>query len=288
VTAWSILIRSIHDFSRVCFPTQANSNLLTDLSRLDRLFTDFIRRARIVFNNSWPTPGKVPPPAPASIEKSSEAILAIWHDFIARFLSVVGSSVGALYVYIRDRLSYVAQLLQGLWNAYDRPHPMMAFQPIRRAQTILEALKLETTELARDSVAGESEGCDHAALQARAITLSEKVHALFPDVFPNNSVSLGSVVAIKRELLLACDNVTTAYEGILAYDVKLQMVTDAILGVGEALQQLLRELRVTRLVWKPLIVAVRKVGESGQTGRTADSVGRVRENIVRIQQPEAA
>jgi hypothetical protein len=283
LTAWSLLTWRVHEFSRVCFADETNPNLLLEFNRLDRLFGDFIRRARVMFNNSWPTPGKAPSPAPVSIEKSSDAVLTVWHEFIESFLSVVSFSVAPLYTYIGDRLSYLAQMLQGLSNTYDRPHPLIAVRPIRRAKSILESLKAEAIELSRGSIAGESVGFDIGTFKARAVGLAEDVHALFPDVFPNNSVTLGSIVATKRELLVACDNVIAGCEGVRVFDAKIESVTEAILGVGEALQQLLRDLRVTRTVGKPPIVSEKKDEKAKLVAPAMESCERLRAKLLQME-----
>jgi hypothetical protein len=205
-------------------------------------------------------------------------MLTVWHEFIRAFLAVVDCSVAPLYVYIGDRLSYLAQMLQGLSNTYDRPHPLIATRPIRRAKSILESLKQEAIELGRGSTVR-----DVAVFKERAIALGENIHALFPEVFPNNSVSLGSIVATKRDLLIACDNVMAGCEGILVFDEKIEGVTDAILGVGAALQQLLRELRVARPVGKPPIVPETQDAEERPSGEVMEACERIRKKLAQIE-----
>jgi hypothetical protein len=134
---------------------------------------------------------------------------------------------------------------------------MIAIQPMRRAKSALDSLRLEVLELAR-----ESAGPDKAALKERAVALGEKIHALFSDVFPKDSVTLGSMAATKRDLLVACEKVVAGYEGVMAFGEKVRLVTDAILGVGEALGRLLRELRVVWRVRKPGIMLEKRAGEA--------------------------
>jgi hypothetical protein len=138
---------SIHDFSRACFVDEANPDLLLEFNRMDRFFNDFIRRARIQLNNARPTTQQAALPAPVSIEKSADSVMGVWHEFVWSFSAVSGSHVGPMYACLSGRLSYLAQMLQGLVNAYDRPHPLIAIRPVRRATAHLELLSSRCSSL---------------------------------------------------------------------------------------------------------------------------------------------
>jgi hypothetical protein len=243
---------------------------------MDRLFNDFTRRARGFFNNSRPSSTQGLLPAPVSIEKAADALMCDWREFIECFLCVAGSNVAPMYGHLSPRLSFIAQMLQGLVNAYDKPHPLIAIRPIRRAQRHLEVLKLEALRLAEPT----KEGFDLVAYHADCVKLAEQVYALFPEVFPNNSVTLGGIVATKRDLLVACDNTIALCEGIRLFDEMIGKVTEAIVEMGQAFRKLFVDLRISRMV-----VAERLPPSSGQKSADeeqstpSDSVDRIRNRL---------
>jgi hypothetical protein len=246
LTAWGSLKTCAHEFSRVCFVDETDPDLLLSYNRLDRLVDDYIRRVRVFFNNSRPSSKQTALPISVSISKAADSVSAHWHVFIESFLHVAASNVAPLYAHLSDRLTFIAQMLQGLVNAYDRPHPLIAIRPIRRAQSHLDVLKLEAMRLATECTEPGHAGFDLSAHRASCVALAEKVHKLFPDVFPNNSVTLGSAVATKRDLLVACDNTVAICDAIQLFDQMFGTVSDAMVAVGSAFRVLSDDLKITR------------------------------------------
>jgi hypothetical protein len=208
--------------------------MLIGFIRTERLYDDFTRRARVFFNNTRPTTTPTEPRAPVSIEKSSEALLGEWRNFVASFLGVLGRNIVPLFAFLSDRLSYLAQMLQALENLYKEPQPLMAIRPIRRVKNMIDALKIEAIQLGQAISAYAQPGFDIDDVARRLGRLDHGIRALFPDIIPKNSLIIGGTVGTKRELLIACDNVIEVTDGIKCFDKQSGEVTDAILAMDEA------------------------------------------------------
>jgi len=243
-SAWSDLAGKVRDFSHICFIDELFPDLLTEFIRVERLFDDFTRRAKVVFNNARPTSKTAESRSPVSIEKASEALTAQWHDFITSFLNVLTHNVTPLYSFLTDRLNYLAQMLQGLENLYKEPQPLLAIAPIRKVGNFINSLKLEVVQLTALASDPCAPAFDLAAFADRLRKLDTRVRSMFPDMIPNNSSNIGGMVGTKRELLLACDKVLAITEGIECFDKRSGEATDAILAMDEAFGGLFRALQV--------------------------------------------
>jgi hypothetical protein len=242
LAAWSAFAQRIHAFARFCFVHESSPTILVGFASLERLFADFTRRADSILKNPPARPGQLPP---FSIERSAEALVAEWRGFIANLLDCINIGVPPLSRFLSARLSYLASLLQGLVNAYARPNPLIAIRPILKAIAIINSLKYEALKL---SDMANKEPLDFTSFQEQCIRLAERIHALFPTVFPNNSILLGAAVETKRNLLLECDKSVAACEGIRMFDEKSREMTEAVVTLEEVLQGLFQRLGLSKQI----------------------------------------
>jgi hypothetical protein len=236
-TAWLDLSAKLRDFSRVCLVDETTPAMIIGFARTERLFNDFIRRAKVIFNDARPAAALR---APVSTERAAGSLLTEWWDFARSFLSVLNQSVAPLYPMMADRLDDLARVLQRLSALFGDPQPLLAIGPIRRVKAVIDTLRNDADRLAVAARTDGWIGFDPFRLQR----IEAQARSLFSDVIPKNCLIVSGIAGSKKELLRAADAVVAVAEAMADFDRRSREVTDAILAMDETMGALFAELAI--------------------------------------------
>jgi hypothetical protein len=211
---------------------------------LNQGFAVFSQRAKVALGKVRPTSSMSHPLL--SIEKATDAILFHWRTFIREFSLVIDRNIAPLYVCLANRMSDLIRLVQVLSHCYDRPHPILWTTDMRITKAFILSLEGQTVDLKKSLKASNLQEFDALEFRQKLNDLGENVRLLFPDVFPNNSVTLGSIIELKRDILITFEVAMCMCAGIKAFDGLVKGVTDAIFLMAEAFERLFVTLGVKR------------------------------------------
>jgi hypothetical protein len=230
--AWSALVAKMRFFANACFLNEASPELLSTFTRIDRCMTAFLRRVVVTAPHTRPARPLL------SIEKAIHEVLEEWKSFVCQFSVAIEQNIAPLYTYLVARVSDLIPIVKGLLKCYDRPHPLLMTPAMRPTKEFIRSLELEIKRLRNRLRRSDPHDFDALSFRRELQALQGNVRILFPDVFPNNSVTLGSIIEFKRELLVAFDLGACACAGIRAFDGLVKGVTDEIFSVAGALETL--------------------------------------------------
>jgi hypothetical protein len=252
--AWAELTTRLHDFAYACFLEHTGAFLLVAFTNCDRLFEDFARRARVVFNDARPPLFQVA--APMSLVRAADAMLVKWRDFIQGFALLRRAGAPPIYALLAGRLAAALQVTDALLALFSAPQPLVAIGPVRKVKAAIEALRIEIAALeARARLIG-ARTARPGAFQEKLEPVVAGLRGLFFDVIPNNSMIVSEIPVLKRELSSICDEIERVNGGITRFYDLARSVGRAIDGAGEALEGLFQALSI-----KPHVVVMPPLAE---------------------------
>jgi hypothetical protein len=242
-SAWSILFSHLHEFANFCYLYQIGPDLLVSFTNCDRLFEDFVRRARAVFNNVRPSATETI--ATRSMGRAADQLLMRWRDFIRQFVAINTQSSSPIYLILGDRLLLLIYTLQSLSAIFSSPQPLVSFGPIRKVRLFVETLRIEAVKLESKARAIAVRESSSKGFHRRLVELITNAQILFPDVIPKTSMMASGIAILEKDLNSACDEVARADQGIERFDELTKLVTESIKGMTNQFQVLFKSLSIT-------------------------------------------
>ena len=237
-SSWEELSQALHNFSRVCFLDETTPDLLNDFTRLERLYQNFQRQARTIFNNTRPSRSNVAIRPTSAIDKTCIDMLKLFNSFYYTFRQCRVDGLGPLYRLMGDHFVFLAQMLQSFSMAYSDPQPLVAIGAVRKVQAVIEDLRVKSEQLASTVHLYDEATFDTEMFTMYLNWLNDGVRYLFSNVIPKNSVNIGSIVSNKRDLFVACDELLRMFDGVQQFDGAWNSVHATISGVKETFNDL--------------------------------------------------
>jgi hypothetical protein len=261
------------EFSRVCFVDRTAPDLIIGFTRVERVFDDFNRRAKVLFTDAIQTGRAAESRTPVSIGRAADSLLVEWRDFLARFLAVLTQSTAPLFPMMADRLDGLARVLQLLSGLFADPKPLVTIGTIRRVKSVIDGLRSDSDRLSAAARIDGWFGFDPFRLQR----LQAQVRLLFSDIIPKNCLIVGGIADAKNDLLHAADGVIAVADAMAGFDQHSREVTEALLAMDKTMGDLFADLGITRgprqdMPDKPF-----------ETSGTAESCDRIRTRIAQIE-----
>jgi hypothetical protein len=122
---------------------------------------------------------------------------------------------------------------------------MVGIATVRKVKTYVDTLRIEAVNLEEWANSIGSHNVGRSGFSERMVELIEDTETLFVNAIPKESLTFGAVTAAKRELTIACDEVARANDGIMRFHELTAEVTDGIMAMGGALDELFRSLSIT-------------------------------------------
>ena len=236
--AWQSLSEALHNFSRECFLDEALPDLLHEFTRVEKSYEDFQRQAQTIFNNSRPSKSVVGIRPTAAIEKKCLEMMGLWAIFYKTFVKARRVGVTHIFQFMSEKFTFISSMMASFEKAYDEPQPLIGIGMVRKAQAVMADIRFKSNQLCSMVKFYNPETFDPEMFGKYLDALSEGVKYLFAQLIPRNSAKIGSVVATKRDLIVACDDLVKMFEGTNHFDEQVEVVWSAMDVMNEAFDNL--------------------------------------------------
>jgi hypothetical protein len=232
--AWSHLVESVREFGRICLVDETHPELLWSLLTTDSALRAFAQRAKLLVGGSLASGRSM------GIRPVADAFLDEFRRFVGRFASVLDQNLAPLHAHLSARVTALVGMVRALSHLYDRPHPILATATMRPTQSFVASLCADAVRFKQELAHSTVSDFQVISFEQRLKAFTETVHMLFPNVFPNNSITIGNVIEAKRDLFVTFELAFAACHGMRAFDRLVSGVTDAIFAAGQAIERLFK------------------------------------------------
>ena len=104
--AWDDLSSKLHNYSRTCFLDETTPDLLNDFTRVERVYQNFSRQTKTIFNNTRPSKSNIGIRPTSAVEKTCLELIDVWIQFCHTFKECKSDGLGPVYKLMGDRFTF--------------------------------------------------------------------------------------------------------------------------------------------------------------------------------------